>query len=299
MRPWKAPSQATQPPPGRSRRDSFSAASFASAPELVNSTRLSGPAPTSALSRSASSMPGAWAARLLVWPSVLICRVTASTTAGWAWPSRLTAMPPSRSTYCVPSTSQTVAPLPLREHDRRGAVVAHERVVPARLPARCGAHAGTTIVPMPSSVNSSSSRLWATPAVEDVGARHAPAHGGQARLHLGDHAARQARQQGRQVVGADLADDVLGRGPVGVQPLDVGEHDELLGADRDGEGCRGGVGVDVVELAVGAAGDGGDDRHLAVVEQRPHDRRPHLDDLADQSDVDRLHRRRPRRAARR
>ena len=53
VRPWKAPSAATQPPPGRSRREIFSAASLASAPELVNSTRLVG-VPTSACSRSAS-----------------------------------------------------------------------------------------------------------------------------------------------------------------------------------------------------------------------------------------------------
>ena len=112
VRPWKEPSAATQPPPGRSRRESFRAASLASAPELVNSTRLSGPEPTRAWSRSASSMPGACAARLLVCPSVATCLLTASTTAGWAWPSRLTAMPPSRSTYARPSTSQTVAPLP-------------------------------------------------------------------------------------------------------------------------------------------------------------------------------------------
>ena len=38
--------------------------------------------------------------------------VTASTTAGWAWPSALTAIPPTKSMYRLPSASQTVAPSP-------------------------------------------------------------------------------------------------------------------------------------------------------------------------------------------
>lgn len=54
-------------------------------------------APSSATSSSASAMPGSVAYRLEVCPSVDICRVTASMTAGWRWPSTLTAMPPSRS----------------------------------------------------------------------------------------------------------------------------------------------------------------------------------------------------------
>ena len=40
--------------------------------------------------------------------------------------------------------------------------------------------------------------------------------------------------------------------------------------------------------AVDVAGDGGDHRHLPLVEQRVHDLGPHVDDLADQADVDLL-----------
>jgi hypothetical protein len=39
-------------------------------------------------------------------------RLTASMTAGWAWPSELTAMPAMRSVYSRPSASQTRQPSP-------------------------------------------------------------------------------------------------------------------------------------------------------------------------------------------
>ena len=82
-------------------------------------------------------------------------------------------------------------------------------------------------------------------------------------------------------------------GPVGVEALDVGEHDELLGAERDGERGGGGVGVDVVAPAPSAsARDAGDDRDAAGVEQAVHDAGVDLDDVADQAEVDRARRRR-------
>ena len=76
--------------------------------------------------------------------------------------------------------------------------------------------------------------------------------------------------------------------PVGVQALDVGEDDELLGAERDRERRGRGVGVDVVDLAVGAAGDAGHDRDAAVGEQPLHDAGVDRDDVADQAEVDLL-----------
>jgi hypothetical protein len=96
VRPWNAPSQATillRPV----SRDSFSAASTASAPELQNSTLAWPVSPATSSSSSASSTVTWFTYRFEVWPSVRICVVTASTTAGWAWPSALTAMPPTRS----------------------------------------------------------------------------------------------------------------------------------------------------------------------------------------------------------
>ena len=183
------------------------------------------------------------------------------------------------------------------QRDDRRAVVAHQGGVPAGLPLLRAGHAGTTIVPIPVVGEQLEQQAVRHPAVEHVGARHAAADRPQAGLHLRDHAAGQAGQQRLEGVGADRADDLgplwsasggtLAR-PVGVQALDVGEDHQLLRADRDGERGGGRVGVDVVELAVGARRDRGDDRHLALVEQRLHDLRPHLDDLADLPEVDLL-----------
>jgi acetylornithine aminotransferase len=52
------------------------------------------------------------AKKLEAWPRVESWVDTASTRAGWAWPRALTAMPASRSTYSLPSASQTWAPRP-------------------------------------------------------------------------------------------------------------------------------------------------------------------------------------------
>ena len=55
--------------------------------------------------------------------------------------------------------------------------------------------------------------------------------------------------------------------PVAVEALDVGEHQQLLGAQRDREGGGGGVGVDVVDLAVVVGRDAGDDRDPAGLDE--------------------------------
>ncbi len=110
VRPWKAPWRATRwvrPV----RRLILNAASLASAPELQKNTRPPS-RPSSASSRSARAMVGSAMKRLETWPRVAICRLTASTTAGWAVPRALTAMPPSRSVYSLPSASQSLLPAP-------------------------------------------------------------------------------------------------------------------------------------------------------------------------------------------
>ncbi len=109
VRPWKLPSIATRwvrPV----RRVSLSAASLASVPELAKKTLPS--APRSDRSRSASATCGSVAKKLDTCPSVESCSVTADTSAGCAWPSAFTAIPPSRSRYSRPSASHTRAPLP-------------------------------------------------------------------------------------------------------------------------------------------------------------------------------------------
>jgi hypothetical protein len=109
VRPWNEPRAVTTS--GRPvSRLILNAASFASVPELQKKTRPGRPASSS--SRSASSTPGSCIARLETWPRVAAWAVTASTTFGCAWPRIVVAMPPSRSVYCTPSTSQTVAPAP-------------------------------------------------------------------------------------------------------------------------------------------------------------------------------------------
>ena len=129
------------------------------------------------------------------------------------------------------------------------------------------------------------------PPVEHVRLRDAAAHRAQAGLHLRRHPGGQLGQQHGQISGGDLADQLAGRAvrrPGRVEPLDVGEHDELLGAHRDRDRGGRGVGVDVVGLAARTGGHGGHHRDPAVVEQRPQRAGVDRDDVADQAEVDLL-----------
>ena len=106
VRPWKPPSAATmrvRPV----RRAILNAASLASAPELHKKTRLPSGASHVRSSASASATCTGVATRLETCPSVASWAETAPVRAGWAWPSAVVAMPASRSTYRVPSASQT------------------------------------------------------------------------------------------------------------------------------------------------------------------------------------------------
>jgi len=112
------------------------------------------------------------------------------------------------------------------------------------------------------------------PAVQDVRLRHAAAHGAQARLHLGDHAAAQAGQQPFQAGRGQLADNVLRLAagvpvprPVREQAGHIGQEHELGRAERHGKRAGGGIGVDVVHLAGGASGDAGHHGDPAVGDQ--------------------------------
>jgi hypothetical protein len=125
------------------------------------------------------------------------------------------------------------------------------------------------------------------PPVEHVRRRDTAPDRRQAGLHLGDHARGQGREQLLQVVGVELADHLVRGRPVEVEALHVGEHDQLGGAQRDRQGRRGGVGVDVVDRALGAARDAGDDGDAPVRQQRVDHRRVDLDDLPDEADVHR------------
>ena len=141
-----------------------------------------------------------------------------------------------------------------------------------------------TIVPMPASVNSSSSSECGLAAVDDVRrpdpaanrvdagrsfGRIPPADRAERRLDLVDGGARDQRASSAGVV----------------EPaLDVGEEDRLVGAERGGDLAGRLVGVDVVGVALAVGAGRGDHRDVVggdVVE--------HVDvdplDLADEADL--------------
>ena len=100
------------------------------------------------------------------------------------------------------------------------------------------------------------------PPVEDVGAAHSVAHRLDAARDLRDHAAgdRAVGDQRVELVGGGLADQRRRVVDVAAQTFDVGEVDELLGAERLGDRAGHGVGVDVVRLPGDVGADGGDRR---------------------------------------
>src|SRR3954465_2183642 len=121
--------------------------------------------------------------------------------------------------------------------------------------------------------------------VQHVRAVDTAADGAQARLHLRHHAVRQARQHRLELRSAQLADDIGAGRIVRVKAFHVGQHDKLLGSQRDGESSRGRVRIDVVDAAVVGAGHTADDRYPSVIEQSADDARLHVHDVADETDV--------------
>src|SRR3954454_14585523 len=111
------------------------------------------------------------------------------------------------------------------------------------------------------------------------------ADGAQARLHLRHHAVRQTRQHRLELRSAQLADDIGAGRIVRVKAFHVGQHDKLLGSERDGEGRRGRVRIDVVDAAVVGAGHTTDDRYPPVIEQSADDARLDVHDVANETDV--------------
>src|SRR5699024_468465 len=122
-------------------------------------------------------------------------------------------------------------------------------------------------------------------AVDDVSGTDSPAHGVEAGLHLRNHARIKPRQNGVKFGGDDLGHQRALVGPVGVQTLDVGEHEQTLCTDGGGQCAGGGVGVDVVDLAVGTGGDRGDHRDATGVDKIHERSGVDVDDVAHQPDV--------------
>ena len=124
--------------------------------------------------------------------------------------------------------------------------------------------------------------------VDDVGLCDSPVDGSQAGLHLGDHPRLQRGQELLERGCADEGHQGVTVGPGGVEPLDVGEHEQGTGLEGHGDRGGGRVGVDV-EDGLGVRrqrGDRGDDRDAALVEQVDDGLRADVDDVTDQADID-------------
>src|SRR5215472_12315770 len=127
----------------------------------------------------------------------------------------------------------------------------------------------------------------AQPAVDDVRLLDAVVERLEAALDLGDHA-----------LGDDAAGDELARALVVegrhhaaglvMDAVDVGQQDELLGAQRFGDLAGDQVGVDVEGLAAVADADWRDDRDDGAAIERLEDHGIDRRDLADHADVELL-----------
>ena len=124
-------------------------------------------------------------------------------------------------------------------------------------------------------------------AVEDVGAADAVADRLHAAGDLRDHPAgdRAVGDEGVELVGGRLADQARRIGDVAAQALDVGEVDQLLGAERLGDGAGHDVGVDVVRLARVVGADRGHDGDELVGEEALEDAGVDALDVADEPEL--------------
>ena len=115
VRPWKllsvdtSPTRSVWPSSWQWRRASLMSASLASVPVLQKYTRSK---PVRRTSSPASSTARSVKKRLDVWISVAAWSAMALASTGCAWPTESTAMPPEKSRYSLPSTSQSRQPCP-------------------------------------------------------------------------------------------------------------------------------------------------------------------------------------------
>ena len=151
VRPWKAFSAAMIF--GRPvRRAILNAASSPAAPEFAKST-LPG-WPSSSSRRSASSSGGSVMYRFDVWPRVPICQVAGLNHRRVRVAKGVDRDAAEQVEVAVPVGVPHLGARSAHEGERWGAVVVHHRGLPPRGRIR---HQGTTIVPTPSDVNTSSS----------------------------------------------------------------------------------------------------------------------------------------------
>src|SRR6266568_4827821 len=306
VRPWKPPRMLMMSPRSLEPcslahlRASLMAVSLASAPEFEKKTRS---AKECSQRRAAScACCGMWK-RLETWTRVAACSRSVPTTFGWQWPSAVTAMPPVKSRYSLPSESQTRVPSPrTRATGYRLAKVmrclsdsSNIRFVSTLCLLPAGRPATSSwSVPVLGLKNDLGSDAFLRQDLEEDGVGHASVDDMRLlrptperphrRLDLRQHAAvdhvvpdqalRLALGQRRDVLAGAVLD-----------PLHVGEVDQLLGEQRSGHVARHEIGVDVVRLPVGADADGSDHGYEAAVLE--HADRLGVDrlDLADEPDV--------------
>src|SRR3984893_9697047 len=127
-------------------------------------------------------------------------------------------------------------------------------------------------------------RVARTP-VEHVCLAHAPFERCDAALHLRDHsvAYRAPRDQPLRLGGGESRNELA---VLALYALDVGEQDELFGAERGGDVAGGDVGVDVVSQAIAANADRRDHRNEARGFERAQDLRIYFGDFADKPYID-------------
>ena len=144
-----------------------------------------------------------------------------------------------------------------------------------------------TIVPMPASVKISSRSTWAI-RPSRMWARWTPLRTAWVQLAtfgIMPPAIVPSATSSSSSSAVDLADQAGRVGDVAAEALDVGEVDQLLGADRLGDRAGDGVGVDVVGLAGLVAADRGDHRDELVVDQAVDHLGVDLGDVADEAEL--------------
>ena len=224
-------------------------------------------------------------------------------------PRRPARAPPRRPRVAVPGVADADAReevevlVPRRRRAARSPRPRRTRPGSAR---RFGASAltrpGRIFVPRPASVNSSSSSecgtrpstMCAKPTPPWIASRHACSFG---RMPPRDR--RRARPRPRRRRPREITES--GSAGSRSQPGDVGEEDDLVGAERARHGGRGLVGVDVVRAPVAVGADRGDHRDVVRGDVLDHAGVDALDapDEADVLAARALHRRRRGTAARR
>src|SRR5215468_10913248 len=198
--------------------------------------------------------------------SVVACSRIVPTTRGWEWPSAVTAMPPVKSRYSLPSESHTRIPSPRTSAMGARLVNAMRCLPPVSSRAFVSTVSPVIWIRLEDDLGADAlvgedfeEHRVGDPAVDDVGLGGAPLEGLERGLDLGQHAAVDHAGLD-QPLGLALGEARDELAVVAVDPLDVGEVDELLRAQSRRHVARHEIGVDVVGLAAGAHADRGDDR---------------------------------------